>query len=285
MQAQEEEMRQNMEELQATQEEMERKRIEQEKIQSELQQDLTMLNALMDTIPDYIYFKDERSRFIRISKSMVKLFNANSPDEVEGKSDFDFHTKENAEKFYNEEQEIMRTHNPVTNRIAHETFEGGDGDWVSVTKMPLFDTNGRVVGTWGVSRIITDLKQAEQKVEVLSKENQEFRAFVQAIDSSTYFTEYTPNGDVVKVNEPFAKLLGKPAADIVGTAHAKLYEQLGVSLTDSISLWSDLSKGAVVQQTVKVMLDEKEVTLSETYSPITNALGEVEKIVCIAVKN
>lgn len=284
MQAQEEEMRQNMEELQATQEEMERKRVEQERIQQELRQELTLLNALMDNIPDYIYFKDERSRFIRISKSMVKLFNANSPEELVGKSDFDFHTKENAQKFYNEEQEIMQSKTAIVDRVARETYEDGKEDWVSATKMPLFDMDGRVVGTWGISRIITDLKEAEQNIENLAKQAEEYQAFVRVVDSSTCVAEYNAKGEVIRVNNQFASMIGLPANDLVGKQHSELYGLMGGKRVDSQSLWGDLSKGMVRHQLFKGKIDTTEITLSETYTPVTDATGDVVKVIAIAAK-
>ncbi|MDX9768806.1 MAG: PAS domain-containing protein [Tenuifilaceae bacterium] len=284
MQAQEEEMRQNMEELQATQEEMERKRSEQEKIQQELQQELTLLNALMDNIPDYIYFKDDRSRFIRISKSMVKLFNADSPEELVGKSDFDFHTKDNAQKFYNEEQEIMHSKTAIVDRVARETFDDGKDNWVSATKMPLFDMDGRVVGTWGISRIITDLKEAEQNLENLAQQVEEYQAFVKVVDSSTCVVEYNPKGEIIRANDQFSSIIGLPVNDLIGKHHSELYTLLGVKQAESKSLWADLSKGIVRHQLFKAKVDKIEITLTETYSPITDATGNVVKVIAIAAK-
>jgi PAS domain S-box-containing protein len=284
MQAQEEEMRQNMEELQATQEEMERKRGEQERIQQELQQELTLLNALMDNIPDYIYFKDEKSRFIRISKSMVSLFGANSPDELVGKSDFDFHTKENAEKFFSEEQDIMNSKTPVKDRVSHETFDNGNDNWVSVTKMPLFDTSGRVVGTWGISRIITDVKVAEQRAETLAKELEEYHAFVKAVDSSTYVAEYRTNGEIIRVNNPMAKLIGQAVDKIKGKNHSDYFRAEQETDAHYNAFWNDLRNGVIRQRTFKGIIDSKEVNLAETYSPITDIKGEVVKVIAIVAK-
>ncbi|MDD2278830.1 MAG: PAS domain-containing protein [Bacteroidales bacterium] len=295
MLAQEEEMRQNMEELQATQEEMERKRAEQEQIQDELQREITLLNALMENIPDYIYFKNENSHFIQISKSMVKLFNADSPEELVGKSDFDFHAKENAEKFFIEEQEIMRNKTPIVDKVVHEKFEDGREQWVSTTKMPLIDTKGEVVGTWGISKIITDLKMAELKAQKLADEAEklksqttshegEYQAIVKAIDSTTFLVEYSTDGIILRINDPLKAVLGKLAAEITGKHHEEFFRTKSDDDASYQQFWDDLRKGIIRQRVFKGTIGGARLTLNETYSPVLDKKGNIEKIIAIAVR-
>lgn len=295
MQAQEEEMRQNMEELQATQEEMERKRAEQEKLQDDFQKEIMLLNALMNNIPDYIYFKDESSHFLRISKSMVKLFNAKAPEELVGKSDFDFHTKDNAEHFFMEEQEIMRTQQPIVDRIAHEKYDDGREQWMSATKMPLFNTNGEVVGTWGISRVITEQKMAEQKVQELeaavekleektSGHEGEYQAIVKALDTTTFVTEYATDGTIIRINEPLQTIMGKTADEVAGKHHADFFRTKADDDASYQEFWDDLRRGVVLQRVFKGSIGGSRLVLNETYSPVKNNEGNIEKIIAIAVK-
>ncbi|MFP4556196.1 MAG: PAS domain-containing protein [Bacteroidales bacterium] len=295
MQAQEEEMRQNMEELQATQEEMERKRTEQEQIQEELQKELMLLNALMDNIPDYIYFKDENSRFIRVSKSMVKLFNAKKPEDVVGMSDFDFHSKENAERFYKDELEIMRSMQPIVDDVVHEQFEDGKDQWVSTTKMPLFNTSGEVVGTWGISKIITDLKKAELKAQELADEAEklkgmittnegEYEAIVKAIDSTTFLAEYTPDGFIIRINEPLQTIMGKTTSEVATKHHSEFFKTKADDEASYQEFWDDLRKGIIRQRVFKGTIGGSRLTLNETYSPVRDDDGNIEKIIAIAVR-
>jgi len=295
MQAQEEEMRQNMEELQATQEEMERKRAEQEKLQEDFQKEIMLLNALMNNIPDYIYFKDESSHFLRISKSMVKLFNAKAPEELIGKSDFDFHTKDNAEHFFMEEQEIMRTKQPIVDRIAYEKYDDGREQWMSATKMPLFNTHGEVVGTWGISRVITEQKMAEQRVRELeaavekleeqtSGHEGEYQAIVKALDSTTFVTEYATDGTIIRINEPLQTIMGKTADEVAGKHHADFFRTKADDDASYQEFWDDLRRGIVRQHVFKGSIGGSRLVLNETYSPVKNDEGKVEKIIAIAVK-
>jgi PAS domain S-box-containing protein len=123
-----------------------------------------LLRALMETLPDAVYFKDTESRFIRINKAQADRFGL-EPAQAVGKSDFDFFTEEHARPAYEAEQEIIRTSQPLLNLEEKETWPDRPPTWVSTTKMPLRDAAGNIVGTFGVSRDITDRKQAEEALE------------------------------------------------------------------------------------------------------------------------
>ncbi len=129
---------------------------ELKKLQGELSNEKYLLDALMNTAEDLIYFKDIESRFIRISNNMLKGFKVNSQEEVKGKTDFDFFTEEHARQAYDDEQRIIRTEKPLLSMIEKETWEDGRISYVSTSKMPLRDLEGKVVGTFGISRNVTE---------------------------------------------------------------------------------------------------------------------------------
>ncbi len=128
--------------------------------------DSTILRVLMDTIPDRIYFKDLESRFVRNNLAHTRWMGASSPEELVGKTDFDFFSREHAERAYLEEQVIIRTGRPIVARIDHITRRDGVQVWGSVTKMPWCDETGRIIGTFGLTRDVTATKEAEEKLTV-----------------------------------------------------------------------------------------------------------------------
>ncbi len=138
----------------------------------EMKQDRYFLSLLLDTLPDSIYFKDLESRFIRINKFKSKRMGLATPDEAIGKSDFDNFTEEHAQQAYLDEQEIIKTGQPVLGIEERETWPDRPDTWVSTTKMPLRDEDGRIRGTFGISRDITARKLAELQV-LASKESLE----------------------------------------------------------------------------------------------------------------
>lgn len=138
-----------------------------------------LLQMLLDHMPDHIYFKDAQSRYIRTSRSQAKALGLSDPTEVVGKSDFDFFS--HAQLSYEKEQEIIQSGRPLVDMEEWIVWPDGRGTWISTTKVPLFDQAGQIIGTFGISRDITDRKQAEtalQKAKIeLESANKELEAF------------------------------------------------------------------------------------------------------------
>ncbi|HLJ97569.1 MAG TPA: response regulator [Gemmataceae bacterium] len=130
-----------------------------------LQREHELLHALMDNLPDSIYFKDTDSRFLRINRALAKRFGLNDPAEAAGKMDADFFTEEHARQAYADEQTMVRTGRPVVGLEEKETWPDGHETWASTTKMPLCDKNGTIIGSFGISRDITERKHAEQELQ------------------------------------------------------------------------------------------------------------------------
>ncbi len=125
--------------------------------------DLSILSVLMQTIPDRIYFKDLQSRFVRNNLAHAHELGASSPAEVIGKTDFDFFSKEHAVQAFADEQAIIRTGLPI-NKIEEITRLDGTRAWGSTIKLPWRDATGRIIGTFGLTRDVTDTKEAEEKL-------------------------------------------------------------------------------------------------------------------------
>lgn len=127
--------------------------------------DEDLLRAFLEHIPAGVYFKDRRSRFVRISRSLASRFGFSDPDLAIGKTDFDIFSNEHAQQAFSDEQEIIRSGNPVVNKEEKETWPDGTENWVLTTKLPLKDLAGRVLGTMGISQDITERKRVEQELE------------------------------------------------------------------------------------------------------------------------
>ncbi len=149
-----------------------------------------LLGLLMDNIPDSIYFKDKASQFLMISRAQAKRFGLADPHLAAGKSDADFFTSDHAQQALADEQRVMQTGQPLVGIEEKETWPDGRVTWVSTTKMPLHDRAGRVFGTYGISRDITEHRRTEQvlaeRTVELSKERLLLRTLIDNLPDAIY---------------------------------------------------------------------------------------------------
>src|SRR5919197_4822294 len=130
----------------------------------ELVDDRYLLDTFLEHTPDSVYFKDDKSRFLRISRALASRLGLDEPAEAIGKTDFDFFSGEHAREAFADEQRLMQTGESLIGIEERETWEDGREAWVSTTKVPLRDRTGRVVGLFGISRDVTERKQSEQQL-------------------------------------------------------------------------------------------------------------------------
>jgi PAS domain S-box-containing protein len=147
-----------------------------------LESEHTLLRNLIDNVPDRIYAKDSESRFIICNEAMIRRMGKTSITEIVGKSDFDLLPLEMAQRFYADEQAIIRSGIPMINREEPLATEGGKiTRWNLATKVPLLDKQGNRIGIVGVGREITDRKRAEDLLRSLSSRQEAILAAVPEI--------------------------------------------------------------------------------------------------------
>ena len=136
-----------------------------QKHSAELARQKYILDTFMESVPDRIYFKDLNGGITRANKAHAARLGLSQPGEEIGKTDADFFPPEEAQVKYQQEQRIIQTGEPLLNLEEKHTWLGGWVDWSLTTKMPLRDERGNIIGIFGISRDITELKLAQAALE------------------------------------------------------------------------------------------------------------------------
>ncbi len=141
---------------------------------------LTCMRNLLAATEERVYFKDLESRFIFVSAGWIAAYTpGRSAEDLIGKTDFDVFSHQHAADAFADEQQIIRTGEPIAGQVERETYFGRPDAWVSTTKMPLLDGDGRVIGTFGISRDVTAQVGAEdtlaRQASELSAQNERLR--------------------------------------------------------------------------------------------------------------
>ncbi len=137
---------------------------ERKKAENRLREEEKLFNTLMDNILDSIYFKDKEKRFIRVNRVKAEHSGV-APEEMIGKTDFDFFPKEIAIQSFADDNHIMESGKSIIDKIEKIIHSDKTEYWVSTTKVPWHDDEGRITGVIGISRDITERKQVQKALQ------------------------------------------------------------------------------------------------------------------------
>lgn len=138
---------------------------ERKKAEEALSHERDLIQTLLCNTPDFIYFKDSKARFYRVSNSFKDLFNCKIEDII-GKTDLDLFPEEIAKETLKEDLQVIKTGKPLINKEEGVEVRDGVETWVLTTKIPWIDKEGNTIGLFGISRDITERKRASEAIKV-----------------------------------------------------------------------------------------------------------------------
>jgi PAS domain S-box-containing protein len=181
------------------------------KLGQEVDQERGLLRALMENIPDLIYFKDCQSRFTRVNQAHARNLGAKDAAECIGKSNADYFKPEDALRWRQQEEEIVSSGQPRIDQVDQLANPRGGPGWWSTTKVPMFDRSGQVSGIAGISRDITALKNNE---ESLREQSERYRMILETANDA--FIGMDPDGSITAWNPRAELIFGWAAAEVLG---------------------------------------------------------------------
>ena len=150
-------------------------------VEEELAEERNLLSVLIETIPHHVYVKDAEGRFVMDNAAHREHIGATDILEVNGTRVSDYFPPELARVYMEADHKVIHLHEPVINQEEPGVDREGNLLWLSTTKMPLYDTNGKVVGLVGLSEDITDRKHSEEMLrhyaEQMERSNRELEEF------------------------------------------------------------------------------------------------------------
>ncbi len=127
-----------------------------------------LMASLLETLPEQIFFKDRNGTFLRVNAGMARCHGLKNTREAVGKSDADYFPAEYVSRNAEIERQIMNSGEPVIELEEQTPWRDRPPMWNLTTKMPLYDTEDRIVGTFGISRDITRRKSVESQLQETS---------------------------------------------------------------------------------------------------------------------
>ena len=245
-----------------------RKRIEQE-----LTWERFLFSTLMDNVPDYIYFKDLSSRFIRTTRSHANILGLTDPAEAVGKTDADFYGAESARKSLADEQRVLETGMPQMEIEEQETYPGRMDTWAITSKLPLRDAAGHLIGTFGITHDITKRKLLEVK-------NQQLATLVESADDAIVGLDLDRR--ITVWNSGAERLYGYTAAEMLGTATSVL---IPAELEEEAKLMRERVTGEeqiTHYETSRLKKDGSRIIVSLTLSGIRDEKGDIIGMASVA---
>jgi diguanylate cyclase (GGDEF)-like protein/PAS domain S-box-containing protein len=187
-------------------------------------EEFNLFQNLINNIPDNVYVKDSKNRFIIVNKTMSDFIGIDPQDFI-GKTDADIFPVKNAKLYSKDENKVMKKGKPIIDNVE-KVIHSGKEYWMSSSKIPWYDSEGHIMGTMGVSRDITRRKKEEESR--LGREKSFFNALMDYLSESIFFKD--KESRFVRINKATAEkfglsspeeAVGKTDFDIFSEEHAR----------------------------------------------------------------
>ncbi len=143
---------------------LEQRVIDLKQAEEVLANERNLLRTLIDNLPDFVYVKDNQSRFLLVNTAVIRHMGKTTAADVIGKTDFDFHAESFAKLYYADEQALIQSGQTLFNKEELTVESDGYNRWLLSSKIVLRDKDNKINGFVGIGRDITHQKQTEEEL-------------------------------------------------------------------------------------------------------------------------
>lgn len=179
-----------------------------------------LLKMVMNNIPNEVFWKNLDSVYLGCNQNYSKSLGLNSPEEIVGKTEYDFHYKdEEIQSFIKSDRYAISSNKPNVNNVVQvNRIDGTIGTYL-INKVPLHNRRNQVIGILGTSIDITDTIELKNKLKQTIDELEEAEARYKLLVTNTEEGVWvTDKHDVtLYVNPALCNILGYSESELVGT--------------------------------------------------------------------
>lgn len=251
----------------------------------EAELDRICLHNLLSACADMIYFKDRDSRFLKVSRSAAEFTGAGDPADMVGKSVRDYFTAEHVAAAFEIERAIMRTGRAVNDvEEPHLRPHTAAEETLSASKQPLRDFEGRIIGTFGISRDITARKIAERELIARTAEldriGEELRTLIDT--SPDPMTRYDRELRITYANPAAQEMTGRPEKELLGRTSRELNEPGEFVPEWERALQHVLRTAEGVEREFSVVVGDRQRYLHTRFVPEIGEDGAVRSVLAVS---
>jgi len=225
----------------------------------QLQKDHNLLRTIIDNIPACVYVKDLSGRKVLANRSEYELWGFNREEEMLGKRDADLSKEGIAALSENEDRQVLETGEPIIDKDAYTEIDGKEYVLL-VSKLPLKDSNGNIVGLVGISNDITERKKMENKLRERNQQLEKLNNMTNKIYSVVGHDLKTPLSSILGLSDLLLSDMEDLEDEEVLKKNLSIIRHSALTMSD---LLGDLLNWARIQ-TDDLSLNNKQFSISET---------------------